>query len=209
MLDMCSPLFNKLPVTKLVLYSLILISFHGLCECTVTFFHEYIYLSNFFPCALTIDGVKFPSAEHAFQYARANQLGCPEIATQILRAKDSREAERLGSLLTSISEWKVNRRKVMKRVIYEKCRQNQDLKRNLIQTGIKPLFEATVDPYWSCQATLASKQLENGNYRGENQIGKILEEVREAFSGVKACPTAVSKPTPKINPSCTQVKNNF
>ena len=24
--------------------------------------------------------------------------------------------------------------------------------------------------YWSCQATLASKQLENGNYRGENQI---------------------------------------
>ena len=43
MLDMCSPLFNKLTVTKLVLYSPILISFHGLCECTVTFFHEYIY----------------------------------------------------------------------------------------------------------------------------------------------------------------------
>ena len=80
----------------------------------------------------------------------------------------------------------------MKRVIYEKFRQNQDLKRNLIQAS---------------EATLASKQLENGNYRGENQVGKILEEVREAFSGVKACPTAVSKPTPKINPSCTQGKS--
>ena len=86
----------------------------------IAFQSQHTFLSNFFLCVITIDGRRFQSTEHAFQYARANQLGCPcrDCHPNSKTAKDVKEAKRLGSLLADMARssrtW-LNRKSVEER----------------------------------------------------------------------------------------------
>lgn len=67
----------------------------------------------------------------------------------------------------------------MEMLVTAKFSENESLKRRLIKTGNKQLHEATKHPKWGTGAGLSSKQLSQGNWLGQDLLGKILERVRD------------------------------
>lgn len=144
----------------------------------IAFCSEDSWLSNFFPSEIDISGVKFQSAEHAYQYVRSMKLGDPQLATMIHRAKNAKEAKILSSNLTSNEEWDRDKVDVMRKINEEKFLQNPELCQKLVATGQSMLIEATTDGYWGAKAVINSKAIRTGNWMGANFMGKILMETR-------------------------------
>ncbi len=68
------------------------------------------------------------------------------------------------------SDWDVYRIEVMRKAVYEKFTQNEDLKEKLLATGDRELIEHTKnDNFWG----------DGGNGTGKNMLGTILKEVRK------------------------------
>lgn len=62
-----------------------------------------------------------------------------------------------------------------------KFTQNESLRQYLIDTGDKHLHEATVDSKWAIGADLSSKNTANGTWTGQDVLGTLLENVRNAI----------------------------
>lgn len=137
------------------------------------------YLSNFFKCNLRYNGMVFDSSERAYQYERCNRLGAPEIAQQVLDARGASECKHASGYIKSNDKWDAQKRDIMREIVLEKFSQNEDLLDSLLSTGTKTLIEATTDKYWGAAAVIGSKLLKNGSWKGRNELGLILSEVRE------------------------------
>ena len=62
-------------------------------------------LSNFFPCELRVFGIMHKSAEHAYQYAKAQQAGKNKIAERILQANSALQAKIEAKALPCNPNW--------------------------------------------------------------------------------------------------------
>lgn len=144
----------------------------------LAFCSEDSWLSNFFPCEIDISGMKFQSAEHAYQYARSMRLGDPQLAAMIHRSKNAKAAKSLSSNLISNDEWDHDKIDVMRKINEEKFLQNPELCQKLVATGQTILIEATTDGYWGAKAVINSKAIRTGTWMGANFMGKILMETR-------------------------------
>lgn len=145
----------------------------------IAFSSHHAYLSNFYPCSFKINGQNFDCAERAYQYSRAMHLNAPELAKDILAAKNGKECKKQSYFVKSTPKWDNAKRGIMKMIVQEKFSQNADLKGKLLDSGTTVLIEATIDTYWGAGATLGSKSLKEGNWSGRNELGIILHEVRE------------------------------
>lgn len=126
--------------------------------------------------------MSFDSAERAYQFERCKRLGAPEIAQQILDARDAKECKQASWFVKSNPEWDAQKRDIMKEIVSEKFSQNEYLLNSLLSTGKKALIEATTDTFWGAATVIGSKLLANGTWKGRNELGLILAEVGE---GVK------------------------
>ena len=74
---------------------------------TVVCFHnpseENGYLSNWYPCRFTVDGVDFSSMEQYMMYKKAVYFGDKAVAAQILATDDVAEIKALGRLVAHYS----------------------------------------------------------------------------------------------------------
>lgn len=133
---------------------------------------EFGFLSNFWPCSVTVWGFKFPSAEHAYQAAKAKE---PSVREQFLQGTPG-QAKRLGRKIQVRSDWEQIKLEAMKEVVKAKFLQNPSLKRNLLATGTQELVEGNRwhDGFWG--TCLCGKCPQ-----GQNQLGQILMEVRSAL----------------------------
>ena len=79
------------------------------------------------------------------------------------------------------SIWDKEKYEIMKTGIRYKFLQNIRLKKKLIQTEDKQLYEASkYDKIWGIGMTQQeAKEIEDANFPGENLLGKALMEVRE------------------------------
>lgn len=128
---------------------------------------RYYFLSNFYPCSIEIDGVRYESAEAAFQGQKSRQhahMFAGHITTL--------EAKRLGRRIPiNIREWNARRLDAMRRVVRAKFEQNPGLQEMLLAVT-EPIVEDNTwgDTYWGrCRGT------------GSNHLGQILEETRDAL----------------------------
>lgn len=137
------------------------------------------YLSNFFKCDLHYNGRMFDSAERAYQFERCTRLGAPEIAQQVLDARGASKCKQASGYIKSTGEWDAQKRDIMKEIVSEKSSQNEYLLNSLLSTGKKALIEATTYMFWGAAAVIGSKSLKNGTWKGRNELGLILIEVRE------------------------------
>lgn len=133
----------------------------------LAFNKEYRFLSNFYPALVTLDGLEYPSTEHAYQAAKT--LNPAEREAIRLSAKPG-DAKRLGKKVTMREDWDIIKINVMKDLVRQKFTNHQDLKENLLATGDSYLEEGNSwhDVFWGVC-----------NGKGENWLGKILMEVRE------------------------------
>lgn len=143
---------------------------------------EYRFLSNFYPCSVVLDGVDYPSVEHAFQAAKARiddvlvhfdpHLGplTKPVRMVIRSASTPGQAKRLGRKIKLRPGWEDMRLEVMEGLVRQKFTNDWCLAERLLKTGDAELIEGNWwgDTFWGvCQG------------KGENNLGKILMRVRE------------------------------
>lgn len=130
-------------------------------------FAPYQSFSNFAETPFIWKGDKYTSLERAYH---AEKTDVPKEKREIRFAKSSAEAKRLGRKCTMRKDWEDRKRTVMKDLVRAKFTQNDELKKQLIETKGKTLVEeAPWDEYWG-----------NGKAgNGKNELGLILMEVRQ------------------------------
>ena len=132
----------------------------------VQFNGEYVFLSNFYPSPIVVDGIKYPTVEHAFQAAKSL---IRQERHAIAQARSSGQAKRMGRKLNIRPDWGEVKVDIMLKLVRLKFAQ-PDLKAQLLATGDAELIEGNTwnDTFWGvCQG------------EGQNQLGKILMKVRE------------------------------
>ena len=143
---------------------------------------RYRFLSNFYPCEIEHQGIKYPSVEHFFVALKANDdqlingkyytLG--DFREMIASVPTPGQVKRIGSLAKLRGDWDTQRAKVMNWGIREKFK-DPILREMLLSTGNEELVESNYwhDVYWGvCDCPKCGG-------KGENNLGKILMEVRE------------------------------
>ena len=160
-------------------------------------------LSNFAARPFNYNGIKFPTVEHAFQYAKGNYYNTYEIdpssnitpdqlqdkvdkhLKNILNAATGAEAKKLGRKNIGVgfenSFWDTDSSDIMKDLLLKSFKQNPDALAKLLATG---------------NATLTHTQ-DKGKWGTE--FPKLLMEVREELKGQQPTTTQEVKTKPVVN----------
>lgn len=128
---------------------------------------EYAFLSNFYNSPVTIDGITYQNAEAAFQAAKST-----DDATKLQFSRMSgKEAQKAGNRIQLRPDWNEIRIQEMRKILGAKFTQNPELLKKLKETEDYELIEGNDwgDVFWG-----VSKG------EGENQLGKLLMEIRDA-----------------------------
>lgn len=133
------------------------------------FFGKYRWLSNFEMATVELDGIEYPSTEHAYQAAKSTD---PAERRRIRLAEKPAEAKRLGKpeiMQHKRADWQSVSLSVMEDLCRQKFTKHQDLKKKLLDTGDAYLEETNTwgDVFYGvCKG------------KGENHLGKILMKIR-------------------------------
>lgn len=166
----------------------------------LAFQSQYAFLSNLYPSPVKYNGIQFPSSEHAYQYNKAIFLGKQDAAYKIRIAKTSQIAKREGGRLPSNKDWDSSKLKTMTEIVFSKFAQSTTLQTKLLETGDRPLLEATYDSFWGCGFPLSARKLKQGEWHGRNHLGQILVDCRNAIKRERAASTH-SMPIPSTDQS--------
>lgn len=131
------------------------------------FRNEYWFLSNMFPCELQVNGLTFTCAESCFQSFKTTD---PEERKRFQNLNGF-DAKKLGRKIKLRPDWNDIRIDVMKAVIKVKFKQHPELTKKLISIK-EPIVEDNTwnDTFWGVC-----------NGKGANNLGKILESVRDSL----------------------------
>lgn len=141
------------------------------------FFYEqdFYILSNFSAFAVNFNGIKFPTAEHAYhaqKFIDPNKgLGNEEIVWQIQSATSAHEAFKIGQAFVNKRrpDWDEVKVDIMRRILKAKVEQHEYVKRKLLATGDRELIEDSWrDDFWGW----------GPNKNGQNMLGKLWMELR-------------------------------
>jgi ribA/ribD-fused uncharacterized protein len=130
------------------------------------FFGRSRWLSNFVPARVLLDGVEYPSVEHAYQAAKSL---LPYQRQKIGRLATALEAKRAGKSLTISPCWNSRKLAVMRGLLEQKFAL-EPYRTQLLNTGTAQIVETNYwkDCYWGvCNGV------------GENHLGRLLMEVRQ------------------------------
>ena len=119
---------------------------------------------------VNIWGIKFPTAEHAFQWKKFFSMR-PDISAQILEAPSPEAAKQISQMykLDMPANWHQIKVSIMKEVFTAKAEQNRDVKEALQRSGNRQIIEnSPVDSFWGC----------GPDGKGQNMVGKIWMEIR-------------------------------
>ena len=135
----------------------------------------YIYFSPYTAHAITIDGVVFPTVEHAYQCQRYTDS---KIIEEIRAATSPLKAWEVSTKYKKlqIPEFKSDdyKRKVMKRMMRLKAEQHEEVRKALVDSGTLKIVKHIVtyppgDGFWD----------DGVDGKGQNEIGKMWMEIRE------------------------------
>ncbi len=151
-------------------------------ENTVFFFGRSSPLSNFFPAHFKEDGIEFSCSEQYYQWRKAEENGHHDAANDILLASDPAKMYKIGKdLPIDANKWtEGTRKKVMEKALIAKFQGNQHLRDVLQSTGDKDIVEASPsDGFWGAQVGMNNiRGMPKENYPGSNELGKLLQSVR-------------------------------
>ena len=133
---------------------------------------DYAFLSNFAVSRIEMDGLIYPTVEHAYQAAKtlnAQQRGVIRVAMTPGKAK------RLGRKVDMRPDWHKMKLDIMSELVAKKF-EIPELAAKLIDTGEHELIEGNYwnDTYWGMC-----------NGKGSNNLGIILMNTRHDIRGVR------------------------
>ena len=131
-----------------------------------------IYFSGFSAHALEIDGIVYPTLEHAYHCLR---FGDQEIAEEVRQARSPEAAWELSQRHKSTRSVLTDDEKIalMSRLTQEKIRQHASVRSALIDTGEMQIIKRIIagppgDGFWDI-----------GSGEGRNEWGKLWMRLRE------------------------------
>lgn len=134
------------------------------------FFGQYRFLSNFYPCPITYQGLDFYHTEGAFQAAKTIDPNIhPAYSKYIATLKDPRDAKKFGQTCPLRPDWEYVKFDIMYELLEQKFTK-EPFKTLLLNTGNKYLEETNS---WGdiifgvCNGT------------GLNILGKLLMKLRQ------------------------------
>jgi ribA/ribD-fused uncharacterized protein len=139
---------------------------------------SYAFLSNFYSSPIVVNGIHFPTVEHAFQAAKVRLDHPRRRDAQILIAQHptAAGAKQAGRTVGLRADWKTAHLPLMRRLLKLKFAPGSKLADALIATQNLPLIEGNdwKDTYW-------------GVYQGQgrNQLGVLLMELRAELQAAK------------------------
>ncbi len=145
----------------------------------------YGFMSNFFYCDIIdpLSGLTFPTSEHYFMYYKCMQFDSTnqEVLQEIAAAKSPKAVKQLGRKVKNFNEeeWDRVRYDVMKAGLILKFQQNDEIRRRLINSGNKVLYEASpYDRIWGIGFGPAEAPSKPQDRYGRNLLGICLMEIR-------------------------------
>lgn len=139
-------------------------------------------LSQWFPCAFTIDGLRYATAEHFMMAEKARLFRDADAVPRILDARSPSEAKALGRAVRGFdaAAWEAARFEAVVRGNVAKFGQNEDLGAFLRGTKDKVLVEASPrDRIWGIGMGRSNPDaLLPARWRGRNLLGFALMEAR-------------------------------
>ena len=109
------------------------------------------YLSNWYLSDFVVDGIKYSSMEQYMMYKKAICFSDDTIANQILDTNDVAYIKSLGRNVSNYDDhyWNGIRQVVVYKGLIEKFKQNDDLRKELLNTRDAVLVECAVkDKKW-------------------------------------------------------------
>jgi len=146
-------------------------------EAAITsFLRPHAFLSNFSKAPVVLDGVEYPTVEHAFQAAKTLDGGGREKIRCKAHPKWARETGRSKSFPVR-EGWEAMREEVMLGLLRQKF-SDPVRAQQLLSTGRRRLVEGNLwgDRYWGMCRDDA------GEWAGENRLGELLMEVRREMA---------------------------
>lgn len=137
---------------------------------------EHAYLSNFYKCNVSYNGLDYKHTEGAFQAQKSlNEQERKIIANMVNPGEAKRAAGRRGFVKLR-PDWEEIKDQIMDEVLIAKFTQNPDLKDKLLSTGDAILIEGNTwhDNYWGNCTCDRCKHI-----TGRNQLGLTLMAIRE------------------------------
>lgn len=137
------------------------------------FFLQHRFLSNYHECPVEHEGILYGSSEAAYQAAKTENLAKRRLFAEMRPNQSKKE----GQYLTLRVGWNDMKVSVMREVLMDKFTRNRELGLMLVSTA--PVrFEETNwwgDMFWGvCW--------HNGAWRGENNLGKVLMDIRNILN---------------------------
>lgn len=147
------------------------------------------FLSNFYPCSVTLDGVVYPSTEHAYQAAKTLD---PAARATVLATRSCGDARRLGQTVPLRPGWEQMKFGVMFNLLAQKFVPGSQLAWQLVQTGEGLLVEGNTwhdNTYGIC----GCENTGNGKGctsppTGKSQLGEMLMEIRKQLHAYVVVP---------------------
>lgn len=126
----------------------------------------YSFLSNFYKSDIIYDGIRYNSAEAAFQAQKSLDLSEREEISLLTPLK----AKKAGRHITLREDWDEVKLDIMYKICLSKFTQNEDMRQLLISTCGEELIEGNDwgDSFWGTV-----------DGHGENHLGKILMRIRD------------------------------
>lgn len=126
----------------------------------------YRFLSNFWPATVYLDGVDYPSVEHAYQAAKTLD---PQERSIVRASVSAGAAKKAGKKLTMRPDWENVKLAVMEDLVRQKF-QHPELKEQLRKTYTYSLIETNWwgDTFWGVCKNV-----------GQNHLGRILMKIRD------------------------------
>ena len=134
-----------------------------------SFRNEHFFLSNFYPVIIWNAGIRYPSAEHAFQAAKTLDF---EMRRKIAATLKPGQAKRMGRSVVLREDWDSVKLDVMRRILELKF-SVPSLKAKLLATGDAHIVEGNTwnDRFWGvCNGV------------GANHLGKLLMALRDRLA---------------------------
>jgi ribA/ribD-fused uncharacterized protein len=127
---------------------------------------EFRWLSNFVPVVVQLDGLVYPSTEHAYQAAKTLDFA---ERTRIRTMETPGQAKRAGRLVTERPDWLLVKEVVMLDLTRQKYA-SEPYRGLLLATGHCEIEEGNTrgDVFWGvCRG------------KGQNKLGQIIMQVRQ------------------------------
>jgi ribA/ribD-fused uncharacterized protein len=144
---------------------------------------EFRWLSNFHPAPVQLEGVSYPSVEHAYQAAKTTPAHRARF-----RVGTAAQAKKAGRSVPMRPDWDSVKVEVMRSLLQQKFSPGSVLAEKLVATAPRQIVEGNWwgDTFWGvCRG------------RGQNMLGELLMQQRVALLCAQDADAPAAAATPR------------